>query len=227
MDVDAVAVSWDDEYRKGRYADAAPLPFVATIASTLRAHPAAWAGVGLYVGCGNGRNYLPLVDLGLTLYGLDLSPEAIGHMVRQRPEQKERLIVGDFQRFERLAALSYLIAIQVFQHGGEAEAALYFSRVPALLRPGGLFFLRVNSASTEVYHRHTVVERNPLDGFTVRYEDGPKRGLRIHFYSLAELEARTRGTLVPLMAPREDVIQRAPPETGCWAQWEAIWQRPA
>jgi hypothetical protein len=46
------------------------LPFTREIVATLRAHPTALAGIGLYVGCGNGRNYLPLVDAGLTPTGL-------------------------------------------------------------------------------------------------------------------------------------------------------------
>ncbi len=58
---------WDAEYRSGRYADDPPLPFVAEILATLDEHPALRDGVGLYVGCGNGRNYLPLVDAGLRL----------------------------------------------------------------------------------------------------------------------------------------------------------------
>ena len=63
----------------------------------------------------------------------------------------------------------------VFQHGDGVDIAAYFARVGRLLRPGGLFFLRVNSASTEVWHRHAIVEGDPLGGFTVRYEDGPSR----------------------------------------------------
>jgi len=35
-----------------------------------------------------------------------------------------------------------LIRIQVFQHGADADVATYFEKVGALLRPGGLFFLR-------------------------------------------------------------------------------------
>ena len=32
---------------------------------------------GVINGCGKGRNYLPLIDSGLRLYGLDVSEEAI------------------------------------------------------------------------------------------------------------------------------------------------------
>ena len=62
------AERWDAEYRTGRYVDEPPLAFVDTILAVLATRPAARAGAGLYVGCGNGRNYLPLVDGGLTLW---------------------------------------------------------------------------------------------------------------------------------------------------------------
>src|SRR5882762_4870713 len=67
------ALRWDDEYRNQRYVDEPPLPFVERIVDTLRADASAWNGTGLYVGCGNGRNYLPLVDAGLVLLALDVS----------------------------------------------------------------------------------------------------------------------------------------------------------
>ena len=35
---------------------------------------------GLYVGCGNGRNLLPLLDAGLDLTGLDISRQAIAQL---------------------------------------------------------------------------------------------------------------------------------------------------
>jgi hypothetical protein len=62
LSAELVAARWDSEYVAER-----PLPFVDRIISTLRAHPAAIDGVGVYVGCGNGRNCLPLVDAGLEL----------------------------------------------------------------------------------------------------------------------------------------------------------------
>jgi hypothetical protein len=149
-----VAARWDAEYLAGRYAAEPPLPFVASVLAVLDEFPAVGAGVGLYVGCGNGRNLLPLVDAGLDL-----------------------------------------------------------------------FFLRVNSASTEVYHRHAVVERSAAGGFTVAYEEGPKRGLLVHFYSARELLALDGDRFRVIREPREDVTRRESPKTGTWAQWEAVWQR--
>ena len=85
--------------------------------------------------------------------------------------------------------------------------------------------LRVNSASTHVYHAHTMVARDPRGGFTIRYDDGPKRGLLIHFFSDAELRQRLEPAFVMTMPPSEDVIAREAPKTGSWAQWECIWRR--
>src|SRR5262249_4124292 len=112
-----------------------------------------------------------------------------------------------------VAHFDYVIAIQVFQHGADTDAAAYMAKVAALLRPGGLLFLRVNSVSTQIYHPHTVVERNALGGFTIRYDDGPKRGMLIPFYSDVELRERLTPAFAPVLEPHEDVIVRAAPKT--------------
>jgi len=219
------AERWDAEYRAGRYVDEPPLPFVDTILAVLAARPAVRGGAGLYVGCGNGRNYLPLVDGGLTLWGLDLSPEALRQLAARRPDQAARLRHADFLGFEPDGALAYVIAIQVFQHARQADVHAYFARARALLQPGGLLFLRVNSAATEIHHAHEVVERNAQGGFTVEYRDGPKRGLSVHFYTRAELAALTEDGFRGVTEPREDVIRRPEPKQGSWAQWEAIYEK--
>jgi trans-aconitate methyltransferase len=219
------AARWDDEYRRGRYADEPPLPFVDTIVDLVRRHAPARDGVGLYVGCGNGRNFVPLVDAGLDLHGLDVSAEALEQLAARRPGLGARLHVGDFREFQPPAALAYLIAIQVFQHGMAEDAAAYFARVAAVLPSAGLFFLRVNSAATQVGRRHAVIERGEDGGFSVRYLEGAKTGIAIHFYAGPELDRLTRDRFETLMAPREEITHRAPPQHGFWAQWEAVYRR--
>ena len=225
MDDALVASSWDEEYRRGRYAGEPPLPFVESICAALKARPLAWAADGLYVGCGNGRNYLPLVDAGLSLYGVDVSAEALARLRERRATLAPRLIQADFRTFHPPCAFGYVVALQVFQHGDEGDAARYFARVAELLPAGGLFFLRVNSSSTEIYRAHTVLERSEAGGLTIRYDEGPKRGLPVHFYSRRELTRLAEGAFAPLDEPREDIIRRVPPEVGSWAQWETIWER--
>ena len=220
-----IGARWDDEYRHGRYEAEPPLPFVQDILKILKTEGDIGDDRGLYVGCGNGRNYLSLIDAGARLHGLDISEEAITRLAGRRPGQPLSLVVGDFRSYRGEAPFGYLIAIQVFQHGNDEDASRYFRKTAEILRPGGFFFLRVNSSATEIHRRHTVLERNPLGGFTIQYDEGPKRGLAVHFYSAAELAERTKDAFEPIMAPRQDVIRRAPPETGTWAQWEAIWRK--
>jgi hypothetical protein len=52
------AVVWDAEYSAGRHRDELPVSFTRDILAAARQ---AGAGRGPYIGCGNGRNYLPLV----------------------------------------------------------------------------------------------------------------------------------------------------------------------
>jgi SAM-dependent methyltransferase len=51
---------------------------------------------GLYIGCGNGRNLVPMSDAGLDLIGLDISAQAITQLHRRKPGAA-RLIVGDLR----------------------------------------------------------------------------------------------------------------------------------
>ncbi len=215
---------WDAEYRDGRYAGDPPLPFTDVVLTTLRA-ASLDQGAGLYLGCGNGRNYLPLARSGLRLFGLDLSLESLRQLVAREPAlAATRLIRADARTFASRRRFSYLIAIQVFQHGVAADVARYFQAARDLLLPEGLLFLRVNAATTRIHRPHTVIERNEHGGFTVVYEAGPKRGLPVHFYARDELLALTRDGFSVVAEPREDATPRGRPQAGHWIQWEAIWR---
>ena len=222
---DLAARRWDREYRQQRYEGEPPIPFVGEILTTLQQNKELPTGPGLYVGCGNGRNYLPLIDGGAKLHDLDISEEAIKGPRRRRLDQTLPLAVGEFGTYSTGTKFAYLIAIQVFQHGDSADVERYFEKTVLLLPSGGLFFLRANAISTEIGHRQTVMERNQFGSITICYDEGPKQGQPIHFYAREELQARTEADFESILAPREAVMQRVPPKSGSWTQWEAIWRR--
>jgi 2-polyprenyl-3-methyl-5-hydroxy-6-metoxy-1,4-benzoquinol methylase len=93
------AERWNNEYRRGRYQGEPPIPFVATIIEELENHPT--EGPGLYVGCGNGRNFIPLLEAGLELQGMDIAEVAIDQLrqkalARGLGDITASTFVGDF-----------------------------------------------------------------------------------------------------------------------------------
>jgi hypothetical protein len=221
---EAVAQAWDVEYAAGRYRDEPPLPFVADILAAAREHDLLGAE-GLYIGCGNGRNYLPMVEGGLDLVGLDISAAALSQLAGRAPERGRRLIHGDLRALPTSASYPLVIGIQVFQHGDRATAHEHIEAAQARLADGGLFCLRVNAVGTELEYQHDVIERDRDRGFTVRYRAGPKRGLPIHFFAASELDALFAG-YEAVLRPRIAQTWRSPPARGQWSQWEAIYRKP-
>ena len=216
---------WDKEYRGGRYHDESPIEFVSRIKEILEKNPGVSKGRGLYIGCGNGRNYIPLADSGLDVFGIDVSQVAVRQLSEKRPDFADRLLCVDFTDFDSCKLFDYIISIQVFQHGTEERTKKYFEKVLEMLKPGGLLFLRVNSASTEIYFEHTVHQGNSTGGgLTIQYEAGPKKDLYIHFYSRQEIDriCEDFDLVVPM---HESTTKRIPPETGSWSQWELALRR--
>jgi SAM-dependent methyltransferase len=218
------AAAWEAEYAAGRYCGDPPTPFVSDVVAAARA-----AGVGdelgLYIGCGNGRNYVPLVESGLDLVGLDLSATALAQLAKRPPVQPLRLVCGDLGALPAGVRYALVVGIQVFQHGDRVAAHGHVRAAQRRLARGGIFCVRVNAVGTDVALAHDLVEGGPRDGFTVRYLEGPKRGLDIHFFAEAELDALFHGYR-RLLPPRLAVTARESPQRGRWCQWEAIWQKP-
>ena len=216
------AAAWDAEYAAGRYAGEPPVAFTRDI---LAAAHQAGVSHGLYIGCGNGRNYLPLVAGGLDLTGLDVSATAIAQLTARVPHRRDRLIHGDLSALPATAAFPLVIGIQVFQHGDRTAAHANIRAGQQRLTRGGLFCLRVNATATEVWPGHEVTGHYPDGGFTVRYLVGPKQGLLIHFFTDTELGALFASGFTPVLPPRLRQTRRDPPEPGQWSQWEAIWRK--
>jgi SAM-dependent methyltransferase len=164
------AAAWDAEYAAGRYAGEPPVALVGDILAAARE-----AGLtrGLYIGCGNGRNYLPLVAEGLDLTGLDVSAAAIAQLSARAPDRRDRLVHGDLSVLPAATTYPLVIGIQVFQHGDRAAAHAHIRAAQRRLAPGGVFCLRVNATATDVWPGHEVTERHPDGGSPSATSPGP------------------------------------------------------
>ena len=177
-------------------------------------------GRGLYVGCGNGRNYVMLSKAGLDITGLDVSAVGLRQIAEKEPWLAPRLACCDFLDYAG-GPFQYLISIQAFQHGTRTTAEAYFQKTARVLVPGGILFLRVNASDTDVLHPHRVTEESN-GGFTVLYEDGPKRGLHVHFFSLGELETLISNNGMRIVGAPKKVTAGRQSKCGTWVQWEIV-----
>jgi hypothetical protein len=110
-DGELAAARWDEQYRAGRYVGEPAVAFSHVIAQTIRSLSV--DGPGLYIGCGNGRNYVPLVEqYGLDLVGLDISPTAIEALRGRMPERANQLIHGNVSTLPDEMTFSAVIGIQ-------------------------------------------------------------------------------------------------------------------
>lgn len=216
--------SWDAEYRSGRYENEPPVGFVDDIVSA--AQSLGRDAPGLYVGCGNGRNYLPLRDAGLNLTGLDISDVALESLAARSPSAAAHLFHGGVTDLPDDQMFDLVIGIQVFQHGDRATAHAHVRAALDRLATGGLFCMRVNAVGTDVHPEHAVTEQAADGGFSVRYLAGSKRDLQIHFFSRAELtELLPPDRFATVLEPRIHQTHRPARELGQWSQWEAIHRR--
>lgn len=211
--------SWDSEYLKGKYLGDEPIDFVYQIITTLKSRKLI-DNKGLYPGCGNGRNYLYLFNAGLNIDGLDISTVAINQLKNKLPQAK--LSVDDFMKISN-KRYSYIVSIQLFQHGNFEQTENLFNKAYKMLLTGGLLFLRVNSINTQIKEKYEIFEHTKMGGLTIKYLSGPKKGMLIHFYTKQEINYITSEKYKIIQPIKEDYIKRD--DLTSWSQWEIILQK--
>jgi SAM-dependent methyltransferase len=213
---------WDAEFDKGRWADAEPIGFTAEIVA---AATAAGLTEGLYVGCGNGRNYRPLVEGGLDLIGLDVSPVAIRQLAERMPDRRGKLVTGDVSALPGGTTYPLVVAIQVLHHGDRAQARRLLADTAARVAAGGMLAIGIETVGTDVDEPHDLIERADDGSYTVRYHGG-FGGMMTHFRTIrgVHLELSEAG-LVPQTLLRPRSAWRTPPERGQTLELEGIYRR--
>ena len=200
-----------------------PVRFTQDILAAARA-----AGItaGLYIGCGNGRNYLPLTAAGLDLTGVDISAAAITQLTARAPQRRHQLILGDLTTLPTGARYPLVIGIQVFQHGDRAAAHAHIRAAQEAGRPRW----PVLPAGQRHRHRHLARARGDRTRPGRRAdrplpEPDPSRA-----WTSTSSAPRNWTPSSPVASRRSCHLRlqrtwRGPPQPGQWAQWEAIWRK--
>ena len=150
-----------------------PIGFVRDILAA--AHQAGVTS-GLYIGCGNGRNYLPLIAGGLDLTGLDISVTAITQLATPAPpDRRDRLIHGDLRCPARHRRPTRPSSASRSSSTATAPPRMHTSAPPGSASRPAACSACGSTTATDVRPRHEVTEHHPDGGFTVRYLAGLSR----------------------------------------------------
>ncbi|MFA4941725.1 MAG: class I SAM-dependent methyltransferase [Patescibacteria group bacterium] len=144
----------------------------------------------LDIGSGEGRHLIPLAKAGFDLTGLELTEKGI-EVTRERQDKEKaeaKLVRGNFHNLP-FADNSFdtIISTQAMQHNNWKGAETAFAEAARVLKPNGLFFLRINSDKNAVQDNFEVVEDR---GITWKRVEKGEPGLH-HSFSMAELEELT------------------------------------
>jgi SAM-dependent methyltransferase len=105
----------------------------------------AGGGAALELGIGTGRIALPLVQRGVRVHGIDLSPDMVAKL-RAKPGGAEvPVTIGDFAttRVEGTFSLAYVVFNTIMNLRTQDRQVACFENVAARLQPGGRFVVEV------------------------------------------------------------------------------------
>ncbi len=102
-------------------------------------------GAALELGIGTGRIALPLAQRGVSVRGIDLSPEMVAKLREKRGAEAIGVTIGDFAttRVEGTFALVYLVFNTIGNLTTQDAQVACFANAAAHLRPGGHFVIEV------------------------------------------------------------------------------------
>jgi ubiquinone/menaquinone biosynthesis C-methylase UbiE len=141
----------------------------------------------LDIGSGEGRHLILLAKAGYNLTGLDLTEKGIKITEEKQDKEKTeaKLVRGNFHNLPfQDNSFDTIISTQAMQHNVWPGAEAAFSEAARVLKPGGLFFLRVNSDKNAIPDNAEMVK--DMGRTWLRHKAG---GLGyIHSFSMEELK---------------------------------------
>ncbi len=145
----------------------------------------------LDLGCGVGRNLIPLVQMGFEVSGIDYANEAVKDtkMTIQKAGLSAGIVVGDMHKTlpYRDNSFDALISVQVIQHGYEPDVKHTISEIHRVVKPDGHIFITVSGRISNGKIRPFLVKTaEQVDPHTFIPVQGNEKG-QVHFIYTKDL----------------------------------------
>ncbi|MDD3284991.1 MAG: class I SAM-dependent methyltransferase [Patescibacteria group bacterium] len=166
-----IAGYWNTQYENGKYAGQ---PIHPEVYQFLANYILPGQGMKLdqikilEIGSGNGKNIIPMVELGMQVFGIELSDIGLDQTLEKLIyiNQHARVIYGDFRELPwRNDYFDAVIAFNVLQHGDFPDCQLAVAEAARTLKKDGYLFISVRSS-----------KRNPPKDACI-YKDSSQGGI--------------------------------------------------
>lgn len=181
----------------------------------------------LDLGCGRGRNLIPLVERGLDVVGIDLSSKGLemaSHELRRRGLHAA-LVQGSSHALPfRSQSFDFVVAMGTIHHNFWADIESSFAEVARVLRPGRCLFFKCRADDDNEQSREQVSDC----GRTAIDTAGSKRGIVQHYFSHEELQQLANDFGFDILgSPVKKVhLTGAKPELR-QARWQVVFEKRA
>ncbi len=174
---------WDWEYSIRDLPARAPLPIVDVVTS----HASVDARI-LYIGVGEGRNFLPLARAGYNVYGCDVSRVSIDRLVSANPDLADRLVHGTFESaFPSRGGFDVVVASRVLIEADTNKSHELLLKVLPLLSPRGLLISEWTAVGTDPWPGWDDSFLDSAGNLTLHYDSERIRKKYLSFNGCANL----------------------------------------
>ncbi|WDM44929.1 class I SAM-dependent methyltransferase [Microbacterium luteolum] len=174
---------WDWEYTIHNGPPRPSLPIVDRVLEI--AHPGERI---LYVGIGDGRNFLPLIAAGLDVVGCELSRVAMDRLTAEHPGVANRAFLGSFEDvFSDQEHFDGVVISRVLVHGDLGRTAAQLNRVRDMLRAGGFVATQWTAAGTDPWPGWTRAALDERANVHLTYADDRVHKVYLSFAGCVEL----------------------------------------
>ncbi|MBU1163971.1 class I SAM-dependent methyltransferase [Patescibacteria group bacterium] len=166
----------------------------------------------LDIGCGNGRNLVPLAEKGFKMSGVDIAQAGIDKTKERLDKQNLDAVLKQGKTiglpFED-KSFDSLYTIGTFHHNIWEEIKKSFEEANRVLRDNGFFFFHARSINDTSRPREAIDDEKEI-GFTAKDTSGGKQGVIQHYFTEDELKMLANDHGFEIVVPPHEEFRQEP-----------------